>query len=333
MAFASPPEFWRCARSIVPSPRSIPPAAAGWAKLFSHLHLPTGPIRLIPWLMALIALPMVFGYLLWFVRFLWQHAKNFWRTSDFTERMFLLSAGIVFSILIVFTYLCTQAFYGAHINGAWYNFDLIYSADSGYLVHTDVFRNIGADQKRSPSAPVRRVCHALCPGGLAGVEDSVFPAQRLCDGAPDHGHAALPHCHGAHCPDAGPWGLSKGAIPGVALRQLPGANLLPDRRAVFVCGVLPGAHALSPPGQGGRKPGLYRRYRFHADHGNFLPGHHLDRKFSNFVKNTLKLCGAFFAVMILSGQLTAFLDIPSYIEGYGYYTGVDVSLLSSSCSM
>ena len=62
--------------------------------------------------------------------------------------------------------------------------------------------------------------------------------------------------------------------------------------------------------------------------GIFFPVITWDRKFSNFVKNTLKLCGAFFAVMILSGQLTAFLDIPSYIEGYGYYTGVDVPLLS-----
>ncbi len=62
--------------------------------------------------------------------------------------------------------------------------------------------------------------------------------------------------------------------------------------------------------------------------GIFFPILTWDRKFSRFVKNTLTLCGAFFAVMILSGQLTAFLDIPSYIEGYGYYTGVDVPLTS-----
>lgn len=42
----------------------------------------------------------------------------------------------------------------------------------------------------------------------------------------------------------------------------------------------------------------------------------------------MKLCGIFFAVMILSGRLTTFLDIPSYIEGYGYYTGADVPLTS-----
>jgi hypothetical protein len=42
----------------------------------------------------------------------------------------------------------------------------------------------------------------------------------------------------------------------------------------------------------------------------------------------MKLCGAFFAVTILSGRLTTFLDIPSYIAGYGYYTGADVPLLS-----
>ena len=60
--------------------------------------------------------------------------------------------------------------------------------------------------------------------------------------------------------------------------------------------------------------------------GIFFPLITWDHSFKQFVLRTLKLCGAFFAVMILSGQLTAFLDIPSYIEGYGYYTGVDVSL-------
>ncbi len=155
-------------------------------KLFSHLHLPTGLIRLIPWLLALVALPMMFGYLLWFVRFLWKHAKSFWHTSDFTERMFLLSAGIVFTILIVFTYLCTQAFYGAHLNGAWYNFDLIYSADSGYLVNTDVFRNSGADQticvspcSASLPCPLRSL-HGWCPRCCFSFPTPISRCSRSC---------------------------------------------------------------------------------------------------------------------------------------------------------
>ena len=46
------------------------------------------------------------------------------------------------------------------------------------------------------------------------------------------------------------------------------------------------------------------------------------------MKKTVLLCGAFFGVMILSGRLTTFLDIPTYIEGYGYYAGGNVPLLS-----
>ena len=53
-----------------------------------------------------------------------------------------------------------------------------------------------------------------------------------------------------------------------------------------------------------------------------------DRDLKAFCKKTMLLCGAFFAVRILSGRLTTFLDIPSYIEGYGYYTGANVAPLS-----
>ena len=297
-------------------------------KLFSHLHLPTGPIPLIPWLMALIALPMVFGYLLWFVRFLWQHAKNFWRTSDFTERMFLLSAGIVFSILIVFTYLCTQAFYGAHINGAWYNFDLIYSADSGYLVHTDVFRNIGADQNdlRQPLFGVFAMPFAqaawlvskilfFLPNGYVTVLQimamllyliaTVLIARMLGLG----GYRKVLFL-----------GLLCVSYP-VLIFSLTAEQYL---FAVFYLVLMLYLHQ----DKVGGSLGYIAATGSMLTTGIFFPAITWDRKFSNFVKNTLKLCGAFFAVMILSGQLTAFLDIPSYIEGYGYYTGVDVSLLS-----
>lgn len=297
-------------------------------KLFSHLHLRTGPIRLIPWAMALIALPMVFGYLLWFVRFLWQHAKNFWRTSDFTERMFLLAAGIVFSILIVFTYLCTQAFYGAHINGAWYNFDLIYSADSGYLVHTDVFRNIGADQNdlRQPLFGVFAMPFAqaawlvskilfFLPNGYVTVLQimamllyliaTVLIARML-----------------------GLGGYRKVLFLGLLCVSYPVLIFsLTAEQYLFAVFYLVLMLYLHQDKVGGSLSYIAATGSMLTT-GIFFPVITWDRKFSNFVKNTLKLCGAFFAVMILSGQLTAFLDIPSYIEGYGYYTGVDVPLLS-----
>lgn len=117
-------------------------------KAISWLHLPYEDwiIRLLPWAVSLLALPMAFGYFLWFTDFIKTLALRLWRESDFTERLFLLGAGCLLSMMIVLTYMCTQAFYGAHINGGWFNFDLIYSADSGYLVHQDVFRDVGAEQ-------------------------------------------------------------------------------------------------------------------------------------------------------------------------------------------
>lgn len=299
----------------------------GWmGKLFSHLHLPTGPIRLIPWVLALAALPMMFGYLLWFVRFLWTHAKKFWHTSDFTERMFLLSAGIVFTILIVFTYLCTQAFYGAHLNGAWYNFDLIYSADSGYLVHTDVFRNIGADQNdlRQPLFGV----FAMPFAQLAWLLSKVL--------------FFLPN---AYVTVLQIMSMLLYLVATVLIARM--LELSGYRKALFLCLLCVSYPVLIfsltaeqylfavfylvlmlylHQDKVGGSLGYIAATGSMLTTGIFFPILTWDRKFGRFVTNTLKLCGAFFAVMILSGQLTAFLDIPSYIAGYGYYTGVDVPL-------
>ncbi len=295
-------------------------------KLFTWLHLPTGPIRLIPWLLALVSLPMLFGYLLWFVRFMWNHAKQFWRTSDFTERMFLLSAWIVFSILIALTYLCTQAFYGAHINGAWYNFDLIYSADSGYLVHTDVFRNIGADQNdlRQPLFGVFAMPFSQCawilskvlfflPNGYVTILQimemllflvaAILVARML--GLESYRKALF-------------LGLLCVSYP-VLIFSLTAEQYL---FAVFYLILM--IYLQDDPVGGSL--GYIAATGSMLTSGIFFPLITWDRSFKQFVLRTLKLCGAFFAVMILSGQLTAFLDIPSYIEGYGYYTGVDVSL-------
>jgi hypothetical protein len=62
--------------------------------------------------------------------------------------------------------------------------------------------------------------------------------------------------------------------------------------------------------------------------GIFFPLVTWHKNLRDFAGRTMKLCGAFFAVTILSGRLTTFLDIPSYIAGYGYYTGADVPMLS-----
>ena len=301
----------------------------GWLrKLLGFLGLGEGLIRYIPWLLAALALPMLFGYLLWFVRFMTGHAKRFWQDSDFTERLFLLSAGILFTILIVFSYQCTQAFYGAHVNGAWYNFDLIYSADSGYLVHTDVFRNIGADQNdlRQPlfgvfAAPFAQVAWILSkilffiPSGyvtllqiiemLLFLVATVLVARML--GLTGYRKALF-------------LGLLCVSYPVLIFSLTAEQYLL----AVFYLVLM---LYLRQDKLGGSL-GYIAATGSMLTTGIFFPLITWDKKFSQFVKNTLTLCGAFFAVMILSGQLTAFLDIPSYIEGYGYYTGVDVSPLS-----
>ena len=301
----------------------------GWLKkLFALVQLPQGLIRYLPWLLAALALPMLFGYLLWFVRFMTAHARKFWQGSDFTERLFLLSAGIFFTILIVFSYQCTQAFYGAHVNGAWYNFDLIYSADSGYLVHTDVFRNIGADQNdlRQPlfgvfAAPFAQIAWILSkilffiPSGyvtllqiletLLFLVAAVLVARML-----------------------GLVGYRKALFLGLLCVSYPVLIFsLTAEQYLFAVFYLVLMLYLQDEKIGGSL-GYIAATGSMLTTGIFFPLITWDKRFSQFVKNTLKLCGAFFAVMILSGQLTAFLDIPSYIEGYGYYTGVDVSPLS-----
>lgn len=119
----------------------------GWLwKLFGFLHLPGGLIRFIPWAAGADGTAdAVWLFMLVCPFFLEAY-------GGFLEHLRFLRADVSaqcrhhlchFDLHYLFVH---PAFYGAHVNGAWYNFDLIYSADSGYLVHTDVFRNIGADQ-------------------------------------------------------------------------------------------------------------------------------------------------------------------------------------------
>lgn len=297
-------------------------------KLFWFLELPTEPIRLIPWLLALAALPMIFGYLLWFIRFMAEQGRRFWTSSDFAERMFLLSAGIIFSILIIFTYQCTQAFYGAHINGAWYNFDLIYSADSGYLVHSDVFRNIGADQNdlRQPLFGVFAMPFAQAAWLLSKVlffvpnayvtilqilEMLLFLISCIL-------LARMLQLSGAR--KALFLGLLCVSYPVLIFSLTAEQYLL----AIFYLILM---MYLRTEATGGAL-GYIAATGSMLTSGIFFPLITWDKRLRVFIRNTLQLCGRFFAVTILSGRLTAFLDIPRYIDSYAIYTGVDVNPLS-----
>lgn len=283
-------------------------------------------LRCIPWILALAALPMLFGYLLWFTDLMWTLAKRLWRESDFTERLFFLGAGLLFAMMIVFSYLCTQAFYGAHINGYWYNFDLIYSADSGYLVHQDVFRNVGAEQNdlRQPLFGVFAMPFAQVAWLLSRV---LF---------------FLPQSYVTL------WQIMQMLLFLVAvvllgrMMKLEGAEKALFLTLLCVCYpvlifVLTAEQYLMAVFYLVlliylRQEPVTQSMSYLAATGSMLtsgiwfPLVTWDRDFKTFVKKTGVLCGVFFGVTILSGRLTTFLDIPSYISGYGYYTGADVAL-------
>lgn len=303
----------------------------GWMmKAMSLMGLPRAEllVRMIPWGMALLALPMVFGYFTWFVDFMYRFALDFWKKSDYTERFFLLTAGIIFSIMIVFAYVCTQAFYGAHINGFWYNFDLIYSADSGYLVHQDVFRNVGAEQNdlRQPLFGVFAMPFA----------EAAWLISRLFFFLPQSYITVLQIME-----------MFLFLVAAVLISRM--LELQSLERTLFLV-----LFSLSYPVLIFsltaeqylmavfylvlliylRKERVGGSLGFVAATGSLLTTGVLfplitwDKKFSRFVKNSFLLCGVFFSVTILSGRLTTFLDIPGYIAGYGYYAGGNVAAVS-----
>ena len=287
--------------------------------------LPQATIRLIPWVMALLALPMVFGCLLWFVDLMGDLAVRLWRSSDFTERMFFLSAGILFGMMIVFTYLCTQAFYGADINGHRYDFDLIYSADSGYLVRTDVFRNVGADQN--------------------DLRQPLF------------GLFAMPFAQAAWIVSKVLFFLPVGYITIWQIMQMlmfltsvvlisRMMELKGIEKALFLC-----LFSVSYPmlifvltaeqylvamfyfvlllylgrEERGKQVAFVGAAGCLMTSGLWFPLITWDRDIKKFFMKSLRLLGVFLVVLVLSGRLTTYLDMPSYAAGFAPYIGYTVA--------
>ena len=303
----------------------------GWLnKVYALLHLPARGLllRLTPWAAALVALPMCYGYLLWFTGFMWEFGKRFWETSDFVERMFLLWAGIFFAALICMTFMCTQAFYGAHVNGYWYNFDLIYSSDSGYLVNQDVFRNVGAEQNdlRQPlyglfSMPFAQAAWLISKVlfFLPRAYVTVLQILQMCLYLV--AMVLMARMLEVKGLEKALFLLMLSVTYPVLIFSLSSEQYL---MAVFYLVLL---CYLRQEKVGGSLSYIAATGSMLTT-GIFFPLVTWDHKFKNFVANTMKLCAAFFAVMILSGRLTTFLDIGTYIAGYAPYAGGDVAPLS-----
>lgn len=298
-------------------------------KLFALLRLPGQGLllRLAPWVVALLALPAIFGFLLWFVDFIREQAVDFWEKTDFYEQMFLLCAGVLFAVIIVFGYTCTEAFYGAHINGSYYNFDLVYSADSGYLVNQDVFRNIGAEQNdlRQPLYGVFAMPFAtvawLISRPLFFVPNSYILVLQVLE-------------------------MLLFLVAVVLISRMMKLQSVEKCLFLVLLSVTYPVLIFSLTAEQYLLAVFYLILMIYLQEektrggicyigatgsmlttGIFFPLITWDWNFGKFVKNTLKLCGMFFAVMILSGRLTTFLDVGTYIEGYAPYAGGDVDFL------
>ena len=301
----------------------------GWIKsALNLLSLPEFLLRLIPWGVALVALPVIFCYLVWFLSLMWKEAKAIWETSDFAEQMYLLCAGILFAVVICFAYTCTQAFYGAHISGNWYNFDLIYSADSGYLVFEDVFRNVGASQNdlRQPlfgvfSAPfataawlVSRVIFFIPKSYVLVLQIlEMFLFLVSC--------VLLSRMLGLKKVDKVLFLVLLSVSYPVLIFSLTAEQYL---FAVFYLILMiyhRGNNTLGNFGYVAATGSMLTT-------GIFFPLLTWEKDLKRFVKNTLYLCLCFFGVMILSGRLTTFLDAGTYIDGYAPYAGGDVAPLA-----
>ncbi len=300
----------------------------GWMKtLLRVLGLPRQDLclKMIPWAVALVSLPMVYGCMVCMADFLWQRWRRFWEKTDFPEQMFLLCAMVVFATLIFFTYTCTEAFYGAHLNGYWYNFDLIYSADSGYLVHQDVFRNVGAGQNdlRQPlyglfSMPFAQVAWLLSRL-LFFLDNSYILVLQIIQ----MGLYLVAAVMIARMLALG--GAEKLLFLTLLCVSYPVLifSLTAEQYLMAVFWLVLMIDAREDKAQG--SVGFIAATGSMLTTGILFPVVTWDKKFSVFVKNTVRLCGAFFAVMILSGRLTTFLDVGTYIEGYGYYAGGGVT--------
>lgn len=286
--------------------------------------LPGVVMKLLPWGVMLLAAPMVFLGMLWFVHFMAEQAIDFKKKADYTEWFFLIGAGILMTMLLAFSYLCTQAFYGAKLNGEWFNFDLIYSADSGYLVGQDVYRNIAAEQNdlRQPLFGVFAMPFAHIAGILAAVFSfipeayitilqvmqifllliSLILISRMMD------------LHGAD------------KVLFLVLMTISYPTVifaLTAEQYLFAVFYLVLGIYLSRDQVGGGLCFIGATGSMLTS-GALFPVFTWDKDFKTFVKNTMLLCFAFFAVTIVTGRMTTLLEIPTYIEGYGYYTGANV---------
>lgn len=303
----------------------------GWlTKVYAFLNLPAQSflLRLTLWVVALCALPMCYGFFRWFVGAAFFFGKRLWQSSDFIERMFLLWAGIFFAALIYMTFMCTQAFYGAYVNGSWYNFDLIYSSDSGYLVHEDVFRNVGASQNdlRQPlygvfSMPFAQVAWIISKILFFMPHAYVTALQIIQMFLYLVAMVLLSRMLEVKGTEKLLFLLLLSATYPVLIFSLSSEQYL---MAVFYLVLLLYL----------RQDKMEGSFFYIAATGSmlttgiFFPLVTWNRMFRTFVTNTMKLCGAFFVVMILSGRLTTFLDIGTYIAGYAPYVGGDVAPLS-----
>ena len=294
-------------------------------KVTELLGLPQIVIRIVPWVMALLALPMVFVCLLWFVNLMGDLAVRLYRGSDFTEQLFFLGAGIMFIMMIVLTYQCTQAFYGAYVNGRRYDFDLIYSADSGYLVRTDVFRNVGADQNdlRQPlfglfATPFSQTAWLISkvlfflPFGYVTISQilqmllfltSMILLSRMMElkGA----EKALFLC------------LMGVSYP-VLIFVLTAEQYL---IAMFYFVLL----LYLRREERGKTMAFVGASGCLMTSGLWFPLITWDRDFRQFVRKSFRLLGVFLAVLVLSGRLTTYLDMPSYAAGFAPYIGYTVA--------
>ncbi len=296
-------------------------------KLTVRLSLPDIFPSCFPWLLALAALPMAFGYFLWFTDCVFTIGKRLWQESDFIEHMYILGAGLLFAVIIVLAYQCTQAFFGAHVDGKWFNFDLIYSADSGYLVKQDVYRNVGAGQNdlRQPLFGVFAMPFAqaawlvsqllfFLPSAYLTVRQITQVLLFLISLVLVSRMLML---HGAE--KALFLGLMTLSFPTLIFSLLAEQYLM----AVFYLILMLYLH---------RDP-LYGKLGFVAATGSLLTsgiwfpilGDH--SKLREFLKDTIQLGGIFCIVVVLSGRLSTVLELPSYISWYGYYTGATVPAL------
>ena len=286
--------------------------------------LPGILMKLLPWGVMILAIPMIFLAMLWFVHFMSEQAIDFKKKADYTELFFLAGAGILLTMMLAFSYMCTQAFYGAHVNGGWFNFDLIYSADSGYLVKQDVYRNIAAEQNdlRQPLFGV----FSLPFAHIAGILASIF--------------TFIPEAYITILQVMQVFLLLIALILIARMLNLQGGEkalflvlmtvsyptlifVLTAEQYLFAVFYLVLGIYLSKDTVGGSLCFIGATGSMLTS-GALFPVFTWDKDFKLFVKKTMLLCLSFFAVTIVTGRLTTILDIPSYIEGYAYYTGADV---------